>query len=184
MSRFVHLHLHTQYSVLDGANKISGLMKEAARQGQQAVAMTDHGNMHGAVEFYSAACDNGIKPIIGCEVYLNPVSRHERKPRSQGGAPTHHLTLLAMNKQGYKNLCALVSIAYIEGFYFKPRIDHELLREYSKGIVCLSGCLSSEFAAGARAGDLSKAQETARLYQGIFQDRFYLEVQPHNIVEQ
>ncbi len=184
MSRFVHLHLHTQYSVLDGANKISGLMKEAARQGQQAVAMTDHGNMHGAVEFYSAACDNEIKPIIGCEVYLNPVSRHERKPRSQGGAPTHHLTLLAMNKQGYKNLCALVSIAYIEGFYFKPRIDHELLREYSKGIVCLSGCLSSEFAAGARAGDLSKAQETARLYQEIFQDRFYLEVQPHNIVEQ
>lgn len=138
MKEFVHLHLHTQYSVLDGANKISPLIERAKECGQTAIAITDHGNMHGAIEFYSKAVGGGIKPIIGCEAYITPGSRKDKRPRSQGGEGTNHITLLAANMTGYRNLCKLVSLGYTEGFYFKPRIDHEILEEFNEGIICLS----------------------------------------------
>lgn len=184
MSKFAHLHLHSQYSVLDGAIKYHGLLDRVKSFGQEAVAVTDHGNMHGAVEFYQEAKRSGVKPIFGCEVYLTPGSRKERVPRSQGGAPTHHLTLLAMNSVGYKNLCRLVSLAYLEGFYFKPRIDFELLRESHEGLICLSGCLSSELAGFAALNDRAGGRKLAQSYQKLFGERYYLEVQPHRIAEQ
>ena len=122
MSQFVHLHLHTKYSLLDGVNKIPGVLEQAHSYGQPAIAITDHGNLHGAVEFYQSAKKVGIKPIIGCELYVTPLSRFERKTRAQGGAGTYHLTALAKDMEGYQNLCKLVSLAYKEGFYFKPRV--------------------------------------------------------------
>ncbi|MDD2942868.1 MAG: DNA polymerase III subunit alpha [bacterium] len=184
MSGFTHLHLHTQYSVLDGANKIKPLLARAREMGQTSIGMTDHGNMHGVIEFYSAAKEVGLKPIVGCEVYLTSGSRFERKRSSQGGASTHHLTLLAMNSEGYRNLCRLVSLAYIEGFYFRPRIDHEILAQFNKGIICLSGCLSGEFGVAAKNSRDDQALEIAKKYHQVFGDRFYLEVQPHRIEEQ
>ena len=159
MSQFVHLHLHTQYSLLDGANKLKEVIAHAAQLGQPAIAMTDHGNMHGAVEFFYEAKKGGIKPIIGCELYVTPGSRHERKMRAQGGAGTCHLTVLAANKTGYHNLCKLSSLAYKEGFYFKPRVDHELLEKYSEGLIVLSGCLAGEVAQATMIDDYKGAKE-------------------------
>ena len=184
MSEFVHLHLHTQYSLLDGANKITEVVARAADYKQPAIAMTDHGNMHGAVEFYVEAEKHGIKPIIGCELYVNPLSRHERKTVASGGAGTFHLTVLAKNNTGYRNLCRLVSQAYKEGFYFKPRVDHELLAEYSEGLVVMSGCLSSELGRYTLGGRDDKIKETLDFYQGTFGDNYFLEIQPHPIDEQ
>ena len=184
MSQFVHLHLHTQYSLLDGANKLPDVLERAAKLGQPAIAMTDHGNMHGAVEFYSEAKKLGIKPIIGCELYVTPGSRHERKMRTQGGAGTCHLTVLATNKTGYHNLCKLSSLAYKEGFYFKPRVDHELLERHSEGLIVLSGCLAGELASATELDDYRGAKEVVEFYQRVFKDRFYLELQPHPIKEQ
>jgi len=184
MDQFVHLHLHTQYSLLDGVNKIPDVLERAHKLGQSAIAMTDHGNLHGAVEFYQAAKQVGIKPIIGCELYVTPGSRFERKTRAQGGAGTHHLTMLAHNLEGYKNLCRLSSLSYKEGFYFKPRVDHELLERYSGGLIALSGCLASELAHFAGLDDLKAAKERMEFYARIFKDRFYFEVQPHRIQEQ
>src|ERR1700704_6568203 len=138
---FVHLHLHTEYSLLDGAVRMKGLMKKAAEFKMPAVAITDHGNLFGAIEFYQEATKSGIKPIIGCEVYVAPTSRFDRTAKDKGGR-IHHLTLLAKNNVGYKNLCKLVSAAYIEGFYHKPRVDFELLQRHHEGIICLSGCLA------------------------------------------
>lgn len=181
MSQFVHLHLHTQYSVLDGAIKINEAIQRAVEFGQPAVAITDHGNMHGAMEFYQEAKSAGIKPIIGCEAYFTPGSRTERKPRNQGGAGTYHLTLLAKNKIGYQNLCKLITLGFTEGFYFKPRIDPEILKEFSEGIICLSGCLSSEFAHCVKEKNVEAARNLAHLYQSIFGERYYLEVQPHRL---
>ncbi len=184
MSQFVHLHLHTQYSLLDGANKLPNVLQRAAQLGQPAIAMTDHGNMHGAVEFYSEAKKIGIKPIIGCELYVTPGSRHERRMRAQGGAGTCHLTVLAANKAGYQNLCKLSSMAYREGFYFKPRVDHELLERYSEGLIVLSGCLAGELASATELDDFRGAKEVVEFYQRVFKDRYYLEIQPHPIKEQ
>ena len=184
MSQFVHLHLHTQYSLLDGANKVKEVLGRAAKLGQPAIAMTDHGNMHGAVEFYSEAKKFGIKPIIGCELYVTPGSRHERKMRAQGGAGTCHLTVLAANKIGYHNLCKLSSLAYKEGFYFKPRVDHELLTRYSEGLIVLSGCLAGEIAQATKVDDYKTAKEVTEFYARTFKDRFYLELQPHPIPDQ
>ena len=141
---FVHLHLHTQYSLLDGANKIPDVLQAAKNLGQPAIAITDHGNLHGVVDFYQAAKKIEIKALIGCELYVTPGSRFERKSRVQGGAGTYHLTVIAENQKGYANLCKLVTLAYREGFYFKPRVDHEILSEYSSGLIVLSGCLNSE----------------------------------------
>jgi DNA polymerase III subunit alpha len=184
MSQFVHLHLHTQYSLLDGANKISSVVSRAAALGQPAIAMTDHGNLHGAIEFYQTAKKEGIKPIIGCELYVTGGSRFERKTKAQGGEGTHHLTVLAESYEGYLNLCRLVSLSYKEGFYFKPRVDHELLATYSKGLIVLSGCLASELSKWVRAGDDTKARELLAFYDKHFKNRFFLEIQPHQIAEQ
>jgi DNA polymerase-3 subunit alpha len=184
VSQFAHLHLHTQYSLLDGANKVKDVLARAAALGQPAIAMTDHGNMHGAVEFFSEAKKAGIKPIIGCELYVTPGSRHERKMRAQGGAGTCHLTVLAANKAGYHNLCKLSSLAYKEGFYFKPRVDHELLERYSEGLIVLSGCLAGELAQATELEDYKAAKQVAEFYATTFKDRFYLEIQPHPIAPQ
>jgi DNA polymerase-3 subunit alpha len=184
VSQFVHLHLHTQYSLLDGANKLKEVIAHAAQLGQPAIAMTDHGNMHGAVEFYYEAKKAGIKPIIGCELYVTPGSRHERKMRAQGGAGTCHLTVLAANKTGYHNLCKLSSLAYKEGFYFKPRVDHELLERYSEGLIVLSGCLAGEVAQATMVDDYKGAKELVEFYAKTFKDRYYLELQPHPIDDQ
>ncbi|MFO0415687.1 MAG: DNA polymerase III subunit alpha, partial [Pseudomonadota bacterium] len=184
MSDFFHLHLHTQYSLLDGANKLPDVLERAAQLGQPAIAMTDHGNMHGAVEFYQEAKSAGIKPIIGCELYVTPGSRFERKMSSKGGAGTCHLTVLAANKTGYHNLCKLSSLAYKEGFYFKPRVDHELLERYSEGLIVLSGCLAGELSQATQIDDYKGAQEVIEFYARVFKDRYYLELQPHGIKEQ
>ena len=184
MSQFAHLHLHTQYSLLDGANKLKEVIAHAAQLGQPAIAMTDHGNMHGAVEFFYEAKKVGIKPIVGCELYVTPGSRHERKMRAQGGAGTCHLTVLAANKAGYHNLCKLSSLAYKEGFYFKPRVDHELLERYSEGLIVLSGCLAGEVAQATMIDDYKGAKELVEFYARVFKDRYYLELQPHPIDDQ
>lgn len=183
-SQFVHLHLHTQYSLLDGANKIPDVLEHAHKLGQPAIAMTDHGNLHGAIEFYTEAKKIGIKAIIGCELYVTPGSRHDRRSRAQGGGGTHHLTCLASDLTGYHNLCRLVTLAYREGFYFKPRVDHEILERYHEGLIVTSGCLNGELA-GATAIDNEKGiKEVLEFYARVFKDRFYLEVQPHAIPEQ
>lgn len=184
MSEFVHLHLHTQYSVLDGAIKIKDLVAKAKSLGQTAVAMTDHGNMHGAIEFYQTATAEGLKPIIGCEVYLTPGSRFEKSAAGPGQANTYHLTLLALNNTGYRNLCRIVTTAYTEGFYFKPRTDFSLLQEFNEGIVCLSGCVSCELAGYSVAHNIEGARKAIEKYTSIFGDRFFLEVQPHALREQ
>lgn len=182
--QFVHLHLHTQYSLLDGANKLPDVLYRAQALGQPAIAMTDHGNLHGAIEFYQEARKIGIKPIIGCELYVTPGSRLERKTRSLGGSGTYHLTVLAKNMEGYHNLCRLVTLAYKEGFYFKPRVDGELLQLYAGGLIVLSGCLNGEIAELAQAQNIEAARKRAEFYATLFKDNFYLEVQPHQIQEQ
>jgi len=180
----VHLHLHTEYSLLDGLNKIENIVKRAHELGQPAIAMTDHGNLHGAIEFYTKAKDVGIKPILGCELYVTPSSRFERKSRREGGAGTYHITALAKNLSGYRNLSKLVSLAYKEGFYFKPRVDHELLAGLSEGIVILSGCMNGEAGQAALIEDLKNYEKTLEFYAANFKDRYYLEIQPHPIPEQ
>ncbi|MCC6932963.1 MAG: DNA polymerase III subunit alpha [Deltaproteobacteria bacterium] len=184
MSNFVHLHLHTQYSVLDGAIKISNLVKKLKEDQHHAVAITDHGVMHGVIEFYQAMRAENIKPIIGCEVYITPGSRFDRTFKGHGGAPTHHLTLLAQNQIGYKNLCKLVGLSYLEGFYFKPRIDHELLKQCNEGLICLSGCLACEISSYAEVEDIEGGRKLMNYYLDCFGDRFYLELQPHEMKEQ
>jgi DNA polymerase-3 subunit alpha len=146
--------------------------------------MTDHGNMHGAVEFCLEAKAAGIKPIVGCELYVTPGSRFERKMASKGGAGTCHLTVLAANKAGYHNLCKLSSLAYKEGFYQKPRVDHEILERYSEGLIVLSGCLAGELSQATELDDLKGAKEIVEFYARVFKDRYYLELQPHPIKEQ
>ncbi len=181
---FVHLHVHTQYSLLDGANKIGPLLEHVKNSGMSAIAMTDHGNMFGAVEFFSKAKQHGIKPIIGCEVYLAPGSRHDRtQPRSDDieAAGNYHLILLAQSRTGYRNLCRLLTAAYKEGLYYKPRIDREILSELSDGLIVLSGCLSGEVARALRTGRLDKAREAAEWYARTFPGRFYLELQDNEL---
>ena len=182
--QFAHLHLHTQYSLLDGANKLPDVLEHAYSLGQPAIAMTDHGNLHGAIEFYLEGKRIGIKPIIGCELYVARGSRFDRKTRAQGGGGAYHLTVLASDLAGYRNLCKLVSLAYKDGFYFKPRVDHELLGAYSQGLIVLSGCLSSELSEYVATDDMQAARKLVEFYATTFQDRFYLEVQPHALKEQ
>jgi DNA polymerase-3 subunit alpha len=182
---FVHLHVHTQYSLLDGANKIDPLLEHVKNSGMEAIAMTDHGNMFGAVEFFSKATKLGIKPIIGCEAYLAPGKRTDRSqtPRSDDfdGGGNFHLILLAQNHTGYRNLCRLLTAAYKEGLYYKPRIDKEILAELSDGLIALSGCLSGEIARALRADRYDKAKELAQSYAQIFPDRFYIELQDNQL---
>ena len=185
---FVHLHLHTQYSLLDGANKIKELLPLVAKQGMPAIAMTDHGNMFGAVDFFLAAEASGVQPIIGCEVYVAPRSRFE-KTQARADDPeaggNYHLILLAKDETGYRNLCRLVSSGYQEGFYYKPRIDKELLRELNGGLFCLSGCLASEVNQAIQRGDIARAREVASEFAEIFDgDRYYVEIQDNHLAEQ
>ena len=181
---FVHLHLHTQYSLLDGAIKHGPLFQRVSDLHMPAVGMTDHGNLFGAVEFYEAAVAARVKPIIGCEVYLASGSRFDKEKRERdesGYDAINHLLLLAMNETGYRNLMYLVSKAYLEGFYYKPRIDLDLLRERSAGLIATSGCLSSMVSRAITGGQRERAWQLAQDFAEIFPDRFYLEMQRHGI---
>lgn len=184
-SSFVHLHLHTQFSLLDGANQIEPLVKQIKSFNQPAVAMTDHGNMFGAVEFYRKAKDVGVKPIIGCEAYMALGSRHAKKDSGLAHNDYYHLILLARNLTGYQNLIKLVSKGYLEGFYYKPRIDKELLKLHHDGIIALSGCLSGEIPYLIGQHDMAGAMAVAGEFQEIFgKDHFYLEVQANGLDHQ
>ena len=182
-AEFVHLHLHTEYSLLDGAIKIDRLVKKAREFRMPAVAMTDHGNMFGAVEFYEKARKAGVKPILGCETYVAPGDRRDKESRASF-ADTNHLILLAMNKRGYQNLVKLVSIAYLEGFYYKPRVDRDLLKEYNEGLIALSACLGGVVAQHILNGNRDKAYEEAEKLTAIFPDRFYVELQRNTAPQQ
>ena len=180
--RFVHLHLHTEYSLLDGSGKIKKLMKQAKELGMDSIAITDHGVMYGLVDFFKAAEEYGIKAILGCEVYVAAKSMHIKQPDKENS--THHLVLLVKNETGYKNLMKIVSMASIEGFYYKPRVDHDYLRDHSDGIIALSACLGGEVQSDLLKDNYEKAKEAALLYKDIFKDGFYLEIQNHGMEEQ
>jgi DNA polymerase-3 subunit alpha len=183
-SGFAHLHVHTHYSLLDGATRIAALVARAKEQGSPAVAITDHGNMFGAVEFYAAAVKAGIKPIVGCEVYVAPGDRRSREPCAISEA-SYHLLLLAQNLTGYHNLLKLTSRAYREGFYYRPRVDKELLREHSEGIIATSTCLGGEIPQSFLAHNRAAAEDAAKTYLEIFgPDRFFIEIQDHGLKEQ
>lgn len=182
--KFCHLHVHSHFSLLDGVNTIPALVRTARDHGMKSLALTDHGNMFGAMEFHQACRSEGIKPIIGIEAYITEGSRKERK-RERGKLHAFHLLLLAENEIGYRNLLKLTSTAYTEGFYYKPRIDHEILRQHSEGIIATSACLSGEVNRALLHGDAEKAEECARRYIDIFAPgRFFMEVQDHGLVEQ
>ena len=180
---FVHLHVHSHYSLLDGFGTPKSIVQRAKEMGMPAVAMTDHGVLYGAIEFYKAAKAEGIKPIIGCEVYVAPGSRFDRTPGSEN--KPYHLVLLATSTEGYMNLMKLVSQAHIEGFYYKPRMDHGLMKAHSKGIIALSSCLAGEVAQAVAQGDEKKQIEVIERYQDIFgKENFYLELQDHPFIDE
>ena len=176
-SDFVHLHNHTHYSLLDGLTKIPELVDFVKEQGMEAVAVTDHGTMSGLVELYKACHDNGIKPVLGLEAYVAARKMEDHDPAHD--KQRFHITLLAMNNKGFENLCHLMSEAEIHGYYYKPRIDHELMEKFSEGIICLSGCAGSEISEAIRANDLKRARELIDWYHNLYGDRFYLEMQDH-----
>jgi DNA polymerase-3 subunit alpha len=177
---WVPLHVHSQFSILDASASIQGIAERAKAFGMTATALTDHGNMYGAVDFYKACKDAKVKPIIGCEVYVAPDSRHDRKKDNFGRA-NYHLGLLAKNKQGYHNLCKLTSIGFLEGFYYQPRIDLEVLKQYKDGLICLSGCLSSSISQEVLHGTEKSLREKIQWYRDIFGEDYYLELQRHNM---
>jgi len=179
---FVHLHVHTEYSLLDGSGKIPDLIARAKELGMKSIAITDHGAMYGCVDFYKAAKEQGIKPIIGCEIYVASKSMYDKS--SNKGNNTYHLVLLVKNEIGYKNLMKIVSKASIDGFYYKPRVDHDYLKKHSEGIIASSACLGGEVQSALLNGNRKKAEEIALLYKDIFKDGFYLELQNHGIKEQ
>ena len=179
MGEFVHLHLHTEYSLLDGATRISSIADKALSLGQDAVAITDHGVMYGAVEFYTALKEKGIKPIIGCEVYVAHRGRHFKEGKQDSSG--NHLILLCKNEVGYKNLSYMVSKSFIDGFYSKPRVDMELIRAHSEGLIALSACIAGKIPQLILAGSMSEAEATALEFKEIFGEDFYLEVQNHGL---
>jgi DNA polymerase III subunit alpha len=183
---FVHLHCHSHYSLLDGAGDIGRLVDRAVDHGMNALALTDHGNLHGALEFYRKAKSANINPIIGYEAYIAPGSRFDKGGASSSKEASYHLTLLAKNRTGFKNLIKLASAASLEGFYFKPRIDKEILEKYNEGIVCLSGCVSSEFSRAvmkglATEGVEKEAREIAGWFQKVFGDRYFIEIMNNDV---
>ncbi|MCM8813703.1 MAG: PHP domain-containing protein, partial [Candidatus Omnitrophica bacterium] len=183
-SDFVHLHVHSQYSLLDGACQLPQLVERAVQMEMPAVCLTDHGNIFGAIEFYLLARQKGIKPIIGCETYVSATSRFTRGDPHQKSL-FYHLTLLIKNEQGYRNLLRLISIANSEGFYYKPRIDGEVLARHAAGLVGLSGCLKGEIAALLLAGRSEQATQRARELASLFEpESFFLEVMDHGLPEQ
>ena len=172
MTEFVHLHVHSHYSILDGATTVQSLVGKASQEKMSALALTEHGNMFGAIDFYNTAIKSGIKPIIGYEAYLAPRTIRERDKKR------YHLTLLVKNMAGYKNLMKLASIAYLDGFYYKPRIDRELLRKHHDGLIALSGCLSSAISEEILNNNMEGAREWASELRDIFgEEDFYLELQ-------
>lgn len=195
---FVHLHVHSQYSILDGASRIKslysktdktkrlipGLIDRAKELDMPAIALTDHGNMFGAMEFFSEAKDKGIIPIIGCEVYVAPRSRFDKKNDNSEERSAMHLILLAENKEGYDNLCKLVTLGYTEGFYYRPRIDHELIEKYNKGLICLTSCMGGEIPIAIRKKDYPLASKLTEYYKSIFGKNFYIELQDHGMPEE
>ncbi len=184
-AEFVHLHLHTEYSILDGACRMKRLMERANELSFESMAITDHGVMFGAIEFYQAARSNNIKPIIGCEVYVAPGSRFEKKSSIGGKAVYNHLVLLAQNETGYRNLVRLVSDAHLNGYYYKPRIDKEILAQHSEGLVVLSGCLASEIPAMIMHDKQQEARDAIDWFKQVFgKENFFLELQNHGIPEQ
>ncbi|WP_434302401.1 DNA polymerase III subunit alpha [Clostridium botulinum] len=179
---WVSLHQHTEYSLLDSSAKISDLIKRAKEFGMKSIAITDHGVMYGCVDFYKEAIKQGIKPIIGCEIYVASKSMYIKQQDKEN--ETHHLVLLVKNEIGYKNLMEIVSKASVEGFYYKPRVDHEFLKDHSEGLIALSACLGGEVQANILKENLKKAEEVALIYKDIFKERFYLELQYHGMEEQ
>ena len=177
---FVHLHLHSQYSLLDGSIKFDELIKRAENHSMPAVAVTDHGNLFGAYEFFEKAKARGVKPIIGCELYVTPTLKLEKPSDGKN----YHLTVLCMNEQGYRNLSRLVTRGYFEGFYRRPRVDHEMLSQHNEGLIVLSGCMSSELSQAIFKKDLKEQARIASIYKEIFGDRYYLEVQAIGLEEQ
>lgn len=182
MSKFVHLHVHSEFSLLDGANRIKDLPVRAKELGMDAIAITDHGVMFGVIDFYKACLANGVKPIIGCEVYVAPRTRFDKEPNSDN--KYNHLILLAKNNDGYKNLSKLVSLGFIDGYYYKPRIDKELLEKYHDGLICCSACLAGEISQAILKGDMQKAEESAMWFKNLFGEDYYLEVQANSLREQ
>ena len=196
---FAHLHVHTQYSILDGAARIkslyskkdkskrliTGLIDRAKELEMPGIAITDHGNMYGVMEFYTEAKAKGITPIIGCELYIAPTDRKLKTKKDYSEEKTAmHLVLLAKDKEGYQNLIKLVSLGYTEGFYYRPRIDHSLIEKYNKGIICLSACMGGEIPLAIRSGNMEKAQKHADFYKSIFGKDFYIELQDHGMPEE
>ena len=181
---FTHLHVHTEYSLLDGSSKIKELAARAKELGMDSMAITDHGVMYGVIDFYKAAKEVGIKPILGCEVYVSPGSRFDRETVS-GEDRYYHLVLLAENLTGYQNLIKIVSKGFVDGFYYRPRVDYEILKEYHEGIICLSACLAGEVQRYLERGLYQQGKEAALKYQEIFgRGNFFLELQDHGIMAQ
>ena len=184
---FTHLHVHTEYSLLDGSSKIGELVSHAKELGMDSLAITDHGVMYGVIDFYRAAKQAGINPVIGCEIYVAPGSRFDREVgnNSENESRYHHLVLLAENNTGYANLTKIVSRGFTEGFYYKPRVDYEVLEEFHEGIIALSACLAGAIPSFLRRGLYEEAKEEAEKLRGIFGgDNFFLELQDHGIPEQ
>jgi len=182
MTDFVHLHVHSEFSLLDGMCRVKELPKRAKELGMKAIALTDHGSMFGAVNFYKECIEEGIKPIIGCEVYVAPRGRFEKQVNIDDDYT--HLILLVKNKKGYQNLIKLVSIGFTEGYYYRPRIDTEILEKYSEGLIALSGCLTGAISKLILSDEIEKAKETALWYKKVFKDDYYLEIQNNGIPEQ
>ena len=178
---FTHLHVHTEYSLLDGSSKIKELAARAKELGMDSMAITDHGAMFGVIDFYRAAKENGIKPILGCEVYVSPASRFDRE-NVNGEDRYYHLVLLAENNEGYQNLMKIVSKGYVDGFYYKPRVDMEVLEQYHEGLIALSACLAGEVARFLQRGLYEEAKAAAEKYRSVFGDgNYFLELQDHGI---
>lgn len=182
MSDFVHLHVHSEYSLLDGANRIKDLPVRAKELGMNAIALTDHGVMYGVIDFYKACKKEGIKPIIGCEVYVAPRTRFDKDPKLDN--QYHHLILLAKNNEGYKNLSKLVSLGFTEGFYYKPRIDLEILEKYHEGLICCSACLGGSLASAIIKENDEEAERIALWHKDLFGEDYYLELQANYLKEQ
>ena len=182
MGDFVHLHIHSEFSLLDGANRIKDIPARAKELGMDAIALTDHGVMYGAIDFYKACKKEGIKPIIGCEVYVAPRSRFDKEPNIDN--KYFHLILLAKNNQGYKNLSKLVSLGFVDGYYYKPRIDLEILEKYHEGLICLSACLAGAVNQALLNGNNEKAEEVALWHKRVFGEDYYIEIQNNGIKEQ